>query len=90
MSMKKASRKRGDAQDDLRPEYDFDYSKAKPNPYAARLSGAAVTIVLDPDVAAVFRTSEAVNRVLRSVVAAVPRRSRVGYTARRRSGRAGA
>lgn len=24
-----------DMEDDLRPEYDFDYSKAKPNPYAA-------------------------------------------------------
>lgn len=85
MPMKKARRRPGDAQDDLRPEYDFDYSKAKANPYAARLSGAAVTVVLDPDVAAVFRTSEAVNKVLRSAVAAIPRRSRVGRTARRRS-----
>jgi hypothetical protein len=88
--MKRASRTRRTAQDDLRPEYDFDYSKAKPNPYAARLTGAAVTVVLDPDVAAVFRTSEAVNKVLRSVVAAVPRRSRASGATRRRGGRAGA
>ena len=57
--MKKTRRKRGDTQDELRPEYDFDYSKAKPNPYAARLSGAAVTVVLDPDVAAVPRAGPA-------------------------------
>lgn len=25
-----------DLEDDLLPEYDFDYSKAKPNPYAAQ------------------------------------------------------
>ena len=25
-----------DLEDDLRPEYDFDYSKARPNPYAER------------------------------------------------------
>jgi len=59
ISMKKTRRKRGDTQDELRPEYDFDYSKAKPNPYAARLSGAAVTVVLDPDVAAVPRDGSA-------------------------------
>ena len=40
--------------DDLRAEYAFDYSKAKPNPYAARLKDRAVAVVLDPDVAAVF------------------------------------
>jgi hypothetical protein len=90
VAVNRASRTRRTAQDDLRPEYDFDYSKAKANPYAARLSGAAVTIVLDPDVAAVFRTSEAVNEVLRSAVAAVPRRSRIGHTARRRRGRTSA
>ena len=70
----------------MRPEYDFDYSKARPNPYAARLKDR-VAVVLDPDVAAVFPTSEAVNTLLRSVVAAVPRRSRVHTPARRRSGR---
>ena len=61
--------------DDLRPEYDFDYSKAKPNPYAARMRDDTVAVVLDPDVAAVFSDSESVNKLLRSVVSAVPRRS---------------
>lgn len=57
----------------MRAEYRFDYSKAKPNPYAARLGKDTVTIVLDPDVAAVFSSSESVNTFLRSVIAALPR-----------------
>jgi hypothetical protein len=76
-----------EAADELRAEYDFDYSKAKPNPYAARLKGRAVAVVLEPDVAAVFPTSQSVNRLLRSVVAAVPRRARAGATARKTRGR---
>jgi hypothetical protein len=31
-----------------------------------------VAVILDPDVAAVFRTSEAVNSMLRSVLSALP------------------
>ena len=73
--MKKARNTRLSS-DELRPEYDFDYSKARPNPYAARFKGRALAVVLDPDVAAVFPTAEAVNTTLRAVVAAVPRRSR--------------
>jgi hypothetical protein len=75
------------ASDELAPEYDFDYSKARPNPYAARLKGRAVAVVLEPDVAAVFPTSQSVNRLLRSVVAAVPRRSRAGAASGRGRGR---
>ena len=56
-------------------QYDLDWSRAKPNPYAARLKDT-VAVILDPDVAAVFPTSESVNRLLRSVIAAVPRRAR--------------
>ena len=57
---------------EMRPEYRFDYSRAKPNPYAARLARATVTVVLDPDVAAVFSSSESVNTFLRSVIAVLP------------------
>jgi len=56
-------------QDDLRPEYTFDYSKAVRGKYYARLlrEGANV-VVLDPDVAKAFRTSDAVNEALRSLL----------------------
>ena len=72
--MKKTSvRKKGPTtQDTLRSEYRFDYSKAKPNRFAAKMSEGTVAVVLEPDVAAVFKSSEAVNALLRSVISAMP------------------
>lgn len=58
-----------DASDDLRAEYDFDYAKSRPNRFASRTGGSVVAVVLEPDVAAVFGTSESVNRALRAVIA---------------------
>jgi len=72
--MKKAGRTTQEDVDDLRPEYRFDYSKARPNPYAARLKGKAIAVVLDEEVAAAFPTSESVNTALRTVM--VQRRSK--------------
>jgi hypothetical protein len=85
--MKTASKTLPDVPEDLRSEYAFDYSKAKKNPYAERLKGRTVAVVLEPDVAAAFPSSKAVNRQLRAVVAAVPRRSRIRIAPRRRGGR---
>jgi len=55
--------------DDMRPEYDFDYSKAVRGKYCRRLlkEGANV-VVLEPDVAKAFRDSAAVNEALRSLL----------------------
>ncbi|MSO55805.1 MAG: hypothetical protein EXQ55_02625 [Acidobacteria bacterium] len=61
---------------DLRPEYEFDYRQARPNRFASRMSGDVVAVVLEPDVAKVFDTSESVNRALRSILAAIPSASR--------------
>ncbi len=61
--------------DDMLPEYDFDYSKARPNRFA---KGRAV--ILEPDVARVFSTSDSVNKILRAVIAAMPE-SRFGQKA---------
>ena len=60
-----------DASDDLRVEYDLDYAQSRQNRFASRMD-RTVAVVLDPDVAAVFATSESVNRVLRSVISAQP------------------
>ena len=60
------------ADDELRPEYDFDYAKSRPNPYAKRFSPAAVAVVLEPDVAAVFGSARQVNALLCSVIRAMP------------------
>ena len=57
---------------DLRPEYRFDYTRARPNRFASRMQGKVVAVILEPDVAEVFATSESVNRLLRSVISAVP------------------
>ncbi len=56
--------------DDLRPEYDFDYSKAVRGKYYRRLlqEGSNV-IVLDPEIAEAFQDSASVNEALRSLLA---------------------
>jgi hypothetical protein len=56
----------------MRAEYEFDYRQGKPNRFASGMAGGVVTVVLEPDVARVFGTSELVNRLLRSVIAAIP------------------
>jgi len=55
--------------DDMRPEYDFDYSTAVRGKYYRRLlkEGANI-VVLEPDLAEAFRTSAAVNEALRSLL----------------------
>ena len=72
--MKKTSNReqRSGQPDDVRPEYHFDYRKAQPNRFAARMKGRSVAVVLDPDVASVFQTCEAVNSLPRSVISALP------------------
>ena len=56
--------------EDLLPEYDFDYTEAKPNRFAERIKRN--TIVLDEDVARFFGTSASVNRVLRAIIQSLP------------------
>jgi hypothetical protein len=57
--------KKTDPQDsDMREEYDFsDGAKGK---YATRFAEGSNVVVLDPDVAAEFRTRKAVNDALRA------------------------
>ena len=55
--------------DDLRREYCFDYSKGIRGKYYRRLMKEGSNIVkLEPDVAKVFRISDAVNDALRSLL----------------------
>jgi len=72
--MKKTSgRKKRSVRDaGLRSEYRFDYSKSKPNRFAAQMAEGTVAIVLEPDVAKVFKSSEVVNGLLRSIIASMP------------------
>lgn len=70
--------------DELRPEYNFDYGRARPNRFASRMTSPVVAVVLEPDVAAVFDSSESVNRMLRSVISAIPKAGRRKTTERSR------
>jgi hypothetical protein len=58
--------------DDIKPKYRLDYAKSKPNRFASDLPDNSLAVVLDPDVASVFTSSESVNELLRSVISAFP------------------
>jgi hypothetical protein len=68
--MKKTSpsKSRQTGADDLLPEYNFDYRKARPNRFVPPHEAGCLTITLDPDVAAIFTTSESVNTILRALI----------------------
>lgn len=59
--------KTNDTGDEMRPEYDF--SKGVRGKYAARMAKGARVVVLDPDVADEYPSSEAVNDALRRQLA---------------------
>lgn len=59
-------------ENELATEYQFDYRKGKPNRFAQQLAGTQIMVVLDPDVAEVFKTPESVNNVLRAIIANMP------------------
>ena len=61
------------SEDDLQPEYRFDYQKAKPNRFVARNQAENLkAVVLDDDLAQVFTTPESVSKALRAFIKAIP------------------
>lgn len=74
--MKNTPRRRKSTEngDDLRPEYDF--SGGGRGKHAARYAAGTNVVVLDPDIAAVFPNSVAVNEALRALVPLIRRRRR--------------
>ncbi|MCI0487312.1 MAG: hypothetical protein L0229_12020 [Blastocatellia bacterium] len=73
MKKTSSSKSRSNESEDMLSEYDFDYSKAKPNRFAGRISKERLVVLLDPEVSQVFTTPESVNTVLRALVAALPK-----------------
>jgi hypothetical protein len=64
--------------DDLRSEYKrSDFGRLERGKYYERVRANTNVVVLDPDVAAVFRSPESVNSLLRSVIKALPKRAKV-------------
>jgi len=76
MTMKKTSSGRQSKREEMRREYRFDYRKSLPNRFASLMKAGTVAVVLDPDVASVFRSPESVNSLLRSVIRARPKRTK--------------
>jgi len=62
--------------EEMRREYRLDYSKSKPNRFAAKADEERTVVVLDPDISEVFTTPESVNNVLRALITAMPRNQR--------------
>ena len=71
VSTKRSAANRSDA-DEILPEYDF--SKGDANKYASRYAAGSVVVVLDPDVAATFGTSEEANEALRALAGIIQKR----------------
>ena len=74
--MKKPSSRRKPRREEMRREYQFDHRKSRPNRFAPLMKGGTIAIVLDPDVASVFRSPESVNSLLRSVITALPKHTK--------------
>jgi hypothetical protein len=72
MKKTSSSKSNKNKSEDMLPEYRFDYSKAKPNRFAGRISKERVVVLLDPEVSEVFTTPESVNAILRALIAALP------------------
>ena len=68
--------------DELLREYRFDYRSAKPNRFADRMGEGPVVVILDPDVAEVFATPDAVNKALRALIEAFPKKATLARGAR--------
>jgi len=73
MKITQASDSDKNGEDDLLSEYNFNYRKARPNRFTTQTGKSSVTVTLDPDVAEVFTTSEAVNNALRTILSAMPK-----------------
>lgn len=73
--MKKASKTKSRAKHsvEIESEYDFDYSKAKPNRFAGRIAKERTVVLLDPEVSKVFTDSASVNAALRALITALPK-----------------
>ena len=74
MKKTRSSDRSQESGEEMLPEYRFDYSKARPNRFAARSKSTSREVLLDPDVAEVFTTPESVNSVLRALIATMPKK----------------
>ena len=79
MKRKRVSKVPRDDTNEMRTEYQIDYSKSRPNRFAKIATEEPLVVMVDADISEVFTTSESVNHALRALIAAMPksRRKRV-------------
>ncbi|NJC98289.1 MAG: hypothetical protein C3F07_18280 [Anaerolineales bacterium] len=70
--MKKTSETKTRKVKEMAAEYRFDYRKAKPNRFAKKMETEPLVVMIEPDIARVFKTSEQVNKALRALISAMP------------------
>jgi len=73
--MKKTSESKPDKPEkveEMAVEYHFDYQKAKPNRFAEKMETEPLIVMIEPDVAEVFKTPEQINKALRALISAMP------------------
>jgi hypothetical protein len=58
--------------EDMLPEYHFEYSKARPNRFAKDIVEGSLIVVLEPELAQVFKTPEQVTAILEAIAQAMP------------------
>jgi len=68
--MKKTVKEKPEQLNDLKEEYNFDYSKARKNPYAKILRSEQVLFPIDTEIVNVLKTPERVNKVLKAIIGA--------------------
>ena len=57
---------------DMLPEYKFDYRQARANRFAQDTPVGSLVVVLEPELARVFQTSERVKAILQAIAKALP------------------
>ena len=62
---------------EMAPEYRFDYKNAKPNRFAARMKNEPLIVMIEPDIAKIFTSAEDVNKALRALISAMPKKKLV-------------
>lgn len=75
--MKKMPTTKSRTVQEMAPEYRFDYKKAKPNRFAARMKNEPLIVMIEPDIAKVFTSAEDVNKALRALISAMPKKKAV-------------
>ena len=59
-------------QEDMLSEYRFDYNKARPNRFAKGIPEGSLVVVLEPELARVFKKPESVKAILEAIASAIP------------------